>query len=188
VDHHGPVPGDDPKGHGGFGSYRHLAVRFAGGLDPRGPAGADEAWARRWLVAGEVALWRRMSGPDRRHAVGVARRAAALLAGREVEREVMAAALLHDVGKIESDLGTFARAAVTAAALVAGRDRLAAGRSGWRRRVSDYLAHDRIGGRLLAEAGSHPTTISWAAEHHLPPTRWSVDREVGAALAAADGD
>ncbi len=36
-------------------------------------------------------------------------------------REVVAAALLHDVGKIEAGLGTWARAGVTFAAMAVGR-------------------------------------------------------------------
>ena len=190
---------------GGFGSFRHLAVRFFGALDPRDPAPADEEWALGWLLPGEQALWRRMSGPDRRHAAGVARDVASLLAGgdpgaaptREVmpAREVMAAALLHDVGKVESGLGTFSRVAVTVAALAAGRDRLAGAGAGakpgaprWRRRVADYLTHDRIGAGLLQGAGSHPLTVAWAGEHHLPPDEWTVERRVADALKAADGD
>ena len=39
---------------------------------------------------------------------------------------VVAAALLHDVGKIESGIGTWARAAVTIVAMVIGRGRVAA--------------------------------------------------------------
>ena len=41
-----------------------------------------------------------MSDPDRRHAVDVA---------KNVPEHLRVAALLHDVGKVESGLGTFAR-------------------------------------------------------------------------------
>jgi hypothetical protein len=176
--------------HGGFGSFRHLAVRFFGALDPRGPQPAEEAWARGWLGAGEADLWGRMSGPDRRHAAGVARDTATLLGG-EADRDVMAAALLHDVGKVESGLGTFARVAVTVAAIGAGRDRLVAAgqdRPGLRGRVSQYLEHDRIGADLCTAAGSAELTVAWAREHHLPADRWSVPAVVGQALKEADGD
>ena len=191
----GPGPGDPSRGAragAGFGSFGHLAARFFGALDPRGPDLAEERWAEGWLNDGERDLWRRMSGPDRRHAAGVARGTAALLGPPEPAREVMAAALLHDVGKVESGLGTFARVAVTVAAIAAGRDRLVADPATpvrpWRRRVSDYLTHDRIGAKLLGAAGSHPLTAAWAGEHHLAPERWSVERRVGDALKAADGD
>ena len=59
------------------------------------------------MTPGEAGLWRRMSAADRRHAVVVARRADATL-GTAATREVLAAALLHDVGKIDSGLGPVA--------------------------------------------------------------------------------
>jgi hypothetical protein len=175
-----------------FGSFRHLAQRFFGALLPAGPSPDDEAWARRWLLPGEQRLWSAMSGPDRRHAVGVARRAIALLEGIGVtppDREVVAAALLHDVGKVEAGLGTFARVGVTLAAMAVGRARLAAaGGAGLRRRVALYLSHDAVGGRLLQQAGSQQFTWAWAEQHHLPAGRWTVDRRLGTALKEADGD
>lgn len=180
-----------------FGSLRHLAGRFFGALWPAGPKPSDEAWARRWLVPGEQVLWTRMSGPDRRHAVGVARGTIELL-GHDgddgAERAVVAAALLHDAGKVESGIGTIGRAVVTALALVTGRTRLAAvpgpGRRerGWRRRVRLYLTHDAVGARLLEEAGSDPLTIAWTREHHLPRDSWTVAQPAADALKAADGD
>ena len=181
---------------GGFGSWRHLTGRFFAALSPRGPAPADESWALDQLLDGERQLWRRMSGPDRRHAVGVARDAIRLLGPEEPGRDVVAAALLHDVGKVESSFGTFARVWVTFAALAVGRSRLLrwAGahpegdRPSWRARVGLYLTHDRLGAELLQRAGSQTLTVSWALEHHLAPRLWTVDATVGAALKAADGD
>ena len=183
----------------GFGSWHHLAARFFGALSPAGPAPADEVWARQRLLDGEQDLWGRMSGPDRRHAVGVARDTMRLLDPEPAGRDVVAAALLHDVGKVESGFGTFARVGVTLAALALGRARLLrwAGdppgvgdraRRSLRGRVGLYLTHDRLGARLLVAAGSEPLTVAWAGEHHLAPERWTVGASVGAALKAADGD
>ena len=53
-----------------------------------------------------------MSRADRRHAAGVARRVEVAL-GDEATRPVLAAALLHDVGKTESGLGTYGRVIAT---------------------------------------------------------------------------
>ena len=174
---------------------RHLAARFFGALSPAGPTPEDEAWALGALLDGEQVLWRQMSGPDRRHAVGVARHTIGLLGVEDPGRPVVAAALLHDVGKVESAFGTFARAGVTLAALVTGRQRLlrwaadaAPGRRSPRARVGMYLAHDRLGADLLQAAGSDGLTVAWAAEHHLPEDRWSVTAALGAALKTADGD
>jgi hypothetical protein len=119
-----------------------------------------------------------MSGPDRRHAVAVARR----LPGAELA--AVPAALLHDVGKIESRLGPWRRAAITVLAMVVGRPRLARGRG----RVARYLGHDHLGAHLLEGAGSHPLVVAWAREHHLPPERWTVPGPVGALLKAADDE
>jgi hypothetical protein len=118
------------------------------------------------------------------------------LGGDEPAREVIAAALLHDVGKVEARLGTFSRVGVTLAAMAGGRSRLLAwagyppetGRMSVRNRVGVYLAHDRVGAELLEAAGSQPLTATWAREHHMAPARWTVDAGVGAALKAADGD
>jgi len=179
-----------------FGSWRHLSGRFFGALVPGGPAPADEAWALAQLLQGEQALWRRMSGADRRHAVGVARETIRRLGDDRSGRDVVAAALLHDVGKVEASLGTFARVAITFAGMAVGRTRLqrwvaepvGTHRRTLRARVGLYLIHDRLGAVLLESAGSEPLTVAWAAEHHLAPLRWTVDAATGAALKAADGD
>jgi hypothetical protein len=183
----------------GFGSWGHLAERFFGALSPAGPSPDDEAWALSSLLGGEQVLWHRMSGPDRRHAVNVARETARLLGPAPLPREVIAAALLHDVGKVESGLGTFSRVGVTLAAMGAGRARMLnwAGsppspedgqRPSLRARVGMYLAHDRLGAELLQQAGSNELTSTWAREHHLAPARWTVDSRIGGALKEADGD
>ena len=148
-----------------------------------------------------------MSGPDRRHAVGVARETARILdstaasaatvAPAEIgapPREVMAAALLHDVGKVESGIGTFSRVGVTLMAMALGRDRIVAAGSDpsqrwrWAQRAGLYLSHDTLGEAMLARAGSDEVTSTWAGEHHLDPRRWTIDRRFGDALKAADGD
>jgi hypothetical protein len=154
----------------------HLARRFFGSLRPGGPGAADEAWARSHLLPGEVALWAQLSDADRRHAIGVARDVVARL-GPDATRPVVAAALLHDAGKVVSGLGTFARVGAT----LLGRARA-------RGRAADYLRHPEHGARLLGEAGSDPLTVAWASEHHLPPDHWTLARSLADALKAADDD
>ena len=65
---------------------------------------------------------RRMSGPDRRHSVGVARRVAAGARRRGRPRPVLAAALLHDVGKIDARLRHLRAGGGHAVGRLIGRD------------------------------------------------------------------
>jgi hypothetical protein len=181
----------------GFGSLRHLAVRFVGSLSSAAPSVAGEAWARNWLTPAERELWARQSNADRRHAIEVAHEVAGMLGdadGAGVPTEVLAAALLHDVGKIESGLGTFGRVWATFAALAFGRERVAGwapedgGDAGRRARAGRYVTHDRRGARLLAGAGSAPFVVTWAREHHQPEATWTLDPALTHALKVADGD
>jgi hypothetical protein len=158
----------------------HLVRRFVGSLLPGEPPPSDRAWVANTLSEDEMVLWGRMSAADRRHAVGVARRTRERLGEQGATRPVLAAALLHDVGKVVCGLGTFGRVMATIAAMT-GSSRLPA-------RIRRYLAHDRLGGDLLEQAGSHPLTVAWAREHHRPPERWSVPVATGRALKVADDD
>ena len=58
-----------------------------------------------------------------------------------------AGALLHDVGKVPSGLGTWGRVVAT---LVGGRTR----------RFRQYHDHEQIGANLAAQAGSDPVTVA----------------------------
>ncbi len=122
----------------------HLTKRFIGSLSPAAPSVADEVWAESFLSDGEIALWRRLSNVDRRHAITVARRFEAL---GSWTRDEMAAALLHDIGKIASQLSTFERVGAT---ILGGRT------ARWRA----YRDHEQIGLELCREAGSSPVTLA----------------------------
>ena len=167
----------------------HLAKRFFGSLRPGGPAPADEHWVQSVLAEAELGLWRRMPNPDRRHAVGVARRVQRTL-GHEATPPVLAAALLHDVGKVASGLGTYGRVVATLAGMAAGRETAAvwSRQGGFTRRVGLYLRHPTLGADMLIMAGSDPLTVAWTREHHLPADQWTIDPHVASALKAADDD
>ncbi len=124
----------------------HLARRFVGSLSPAAPPVRDELWAESWMIPAEVALWRKMANHDRRHSIAVARRFNASVD----DRELMAGALLHDVGKVDSALSVPGR--VTATLVGARTDRF-----------SRYLDHERIGAEMLSEAGSAVSTIELVA-------------------------
>lgn len=167
----------------------HLVKRFFGSVVPVGPKQEDEAWARSHLLDAEVEIWERMSRVDRRHAAGVARRVEVAL-GNEATRPILAAALLHDCGKVVSGLGTYGRVIATLSVKLAGHDIATAWSEtrGFTRKVGLYVEHPRLGADLLGMAGSAPLTVAWTAEHHLPPEDWTVPREIGEVLKAADDD
>lgn len=166
----------------------HLARRFLGSLSPRPLDRADDAWVRAALSDSERGLWDRMSLADRKHAAGVAREVDHRLGG--AARPVLAAALLHDVGKVDSGLGTVGRVVATVVGRCVSRPRLTrwALRGGFVGRIGRYLQHDAIGAQLLDDVGAAPETVTWAREHHLPRERWTLPADVADALAAADDD
>lgn len=165
----------------------HLVWRFLGSLPPWGPSPAAERFVRARLDPAEWDLWRTLSGPDRRHALGVARRAEAAGAGPDG----VAAALLHDVGKLESGLGTGGRVVATLVGLGLGHRRAVTTlttKGGFPGRCGRYLDHARLGGELLRRAGARPLATAWAREHHDPPGAGSVPADLARVLRAADGD
>jgi predicted HD phosphohydrolase len=129
----------------GAGHVVHLVRRFAGSLSRRPPDADDERWAMSFMTEGEASLWRRMPNVDRRHALEVARR---FVVNRpEASDDEVAAACLHDVGKIESRLGTSGRVIATVVGPRTARFRL-------------YHDHEEIGARWLEALGSSAATVS----------------------------
>lgn len=172
-----------------MGSAMHLTRRFFGALRPGGPSEVDRVWVKSVLSEAEFVLWRRQYGPDRRHTAAVAREVERRL-GNEASPPVLAAALLHDIGKIDADLRTWGRVVATLSAKVAGRDaaRLWTKSTGFTRKVGLYLQHPEIGADMLEMAGSDPLTVAWAAEHHLPAEEWTIDPTVAQILHDVDDD
>ena len=130
------------------GKFGHRALRFFTSLSAAPPPVGDEVFADRNLTRAERALWIRMTNQDRRHSARVARRFVA--ARPEATRAEIAGALLHDVGKLDSGLGTFAR---VAAVLAGPRGR----------RFDSYHRHEAIGAELVAAIGSDPATVELVA-------------------------
>jgi putative nucleotidyltransferase with HDIG domain len=122
---------------------RHLARRLAGSLSRREPPPDEVAWVESELLAPELQLWRRMPVADRRHSIEVARRFESM---GQWTREEMAGALLHDIGKLESGLGTWMRVLATVVGPRTDRFRR-------------YHDHEEIGAAMLTAAGSDPVTI-----------------------------
>lgn len=167
----------------------HLVRRFFGSLRPGGPPVDDVAWVGSVLSETELVLWRQMSGPDRRHSVEVARRVESSL-GDEATTPVLAAALLHDVGKSASGLRTYGRVIATLSGVFGGHEMAhhwSQGR-GFTRKVGLYLRHDELGADQLALAGSDELTVTWTREHHWPESMWTLPPHLAHALKDADDD
>ncbi|MBM3672877.1 MAG: HD domain-containing protein [Actinobacteria bacterium] len=122
------------------------------------------------LTDPEHELWSRMPAHDRRHSVAVARRVERALAGTPEagDDRWIAAALLHDVGKLDSGLGVFARAGATLAGAAAGHDMADAWseKHGITRRVGLYLRHAELGETRLRVIGARDEAAAWAGAHH----------------------
>ena len=163
----------------------HLSARFFESLRPAEPDATDVDWVRSTLTEAEYPCWATMSRADRVEAIAVARRVEAAL-GAGCDERWLAAALLHDVGKLDAGFGPFRRAGATVIAAVAGHDRVRR----WPNRIGRYIGHDDRGAARLRKAGARPEAVAWAAAHHRPRT-WpasGLPLEVCVALAAADGE
>jgi len=123
----------------------HLARRFVTSLSRRPLPDADVAWAHASLTAAERDLWDSMPQADRRHSIEVARRFHERRPG--AARAELAGALLHDVGKTASGLGTFGRVVAT---VVGPRTK----------RLREYHDHEAIGAALAEAVGSDADTIA----------------------------
>ncbi len=167
----------------------HWVARFFSSIRPGPPAAADAEWANTKLTVREQALFGRMSNPDRRHAIAVAREVDRNL-DPDVERRdtVLAAALLHDVGKTASGLRTYGRAVATLSGAIGGRAwaEVWQDTTGFTRKVGLYLRYPALGAEMLELADSDPWVIAWSREHHQPEEDWTVPPEVFRVLVAAD--
>ena len=166
----------------------HLTRRFFGSLLPRAPSPSDEGWLVALLSPAEEDLYRGQSVRDREHSIRCGLLARDIL-GARATRAVVVASALHDVGKIDADLGTLGRvvATVIGTVLSAEKQQQWGEAPGVRRQVGLYLAHPERGAELLMAAGSDPLVVAWACEHHFVPSRWSIDPDLGDALRRADG-
>lgn len=116
----------------------HLARRTWLSIVDSEVSDADLLRVREMLDDSEHALWLRMSPVDQRHSVRVVDRFIGLLP--DASRTERAAVLLHDVGKMVSQLGTTTRILATLGLLRT-------------RRARDYRRHEAIGADLARDAG-----------------------------------
>lgn len=165
----------------------HLARRFVGSLFAKELTHQEREWIGQYLCPGELVLWERFSRADKRHSLQVARRAERLL-GERASRDAMAAAILHDIGKVQCNAGTFLRVVATLIGSIARPDQVRK----WSTRhdklgdIGRYLLSHEDAPQLLTAAGSGPLTIAWAREHELPEAQWTIDPRIAQSLHRAD--
>jgi len=155
--------------------FIHLTKRFFETLRSRPLGPAEQAEATEWLGERESPLFWAQPPADQRHALTAARMVAS---HRPDRRDLIRAALLHDIGKRHSRLGVAGRVTASAFELL---HIPAPGRLGI------YLRHDSLGGEELGELGMEPIVVSFAAGHHgaCPP---DVDPDDWALLVRSDGE
>src|SRR2546429_6763196 len=154
-----------------------LGRRFARALWPGRPGERDVAGVAGILGPAELGLWRSLPNHDRRYTIRVAKLVEARLAGTEYAGEPrwLAAALLHDVGKLDASLGVVGRSVATVMGAVAGPVRVDrwAQTSGFRRRAAWYLHHDDRGADRIRAAGGRDEAARWARAPH-PRDPWAA--------------
>ena len=141
----------------------HLMKRFVSSWSRNDVTEEELNMVRSTLSASEFNLWNQFSIADRRHSVQVAQRFAVLLP--EASREHRAGVLLHDIGKIQSNLSTLMRVCATVVGPRTKRFRL-------------YHQHEEIGITMLRHAGSHADVIAVLNQ--------TCNSEVAAAFRSAD--
>ena len=155
-------------------------------VSPKELREADEV-----LPPGARELFRKMSVPDQRHSLNVMR---TLRRAGHAEADLLAAALLHDVGKSAAKIYPWHRATIVLskrfapgllARLTSGEPR----REAWRKPFVVHCRHTEIGAEWAAWAGCSPLTVSLIRRHQEPLRRAPQNEEerLLAALQQADG-
>ena len=126
-----------------------------------------------WLPASALPLFQTMSSADQRHSLRVCE---GLLARGCADRDLLAAALLHDVGKARGRVPFWTRPVLVLGKLLLPRllARVTVypqeGRplSRWRRALSYAWYHAEVGAELAAQAGLSARTVLYIRTHHQP--------------------
>ncbi len=166
----------------------HLVKRFVDSLQQKSISERDHLWVQQILSHREMTLWESMPQNDQHHSIEVARRVDESL--KKSEQTVLAAALLHDVGKATSKAGVGVRVIATLIGMITSetQHKSWAQRPGRIGKMGQYLCHPIDGASLLQKAGSDSLVVTWANEHHLPQHQWTINLEIGQILKSADDD
>ena len=126
-----------------------------------------------WLPASALPLFCSMSAADQRHCLRVCR---GLQARGCMDRDILAAALLHDVGKAQGRVPFWTRPAIVIGKVLAPAmlTKLAVGPQScdmqklprWRRQLSYAWWHAEWGAELAAAAGLSERAVLYIRTHH----------------------
>jgi hypothetical protein len=157
----------------------HRIRQFFGALRPRvRPEERADAYA--WLTPAEQALFETMTLRDQEHGIVVLRRIKRDTP--DVDRDLFAAALLHDCGKGDVRLWhRIAHVAIHAGAAGIAERLASRDGPGWRRALWRLRYHPDIGAELAQKAGSSPEVVRLISQQNAP----EADRRL-ALLQAAD--
>jgi hypothetical protein len=144
--------------------------------------------ATRILTPEAQALFRRQATQDQRHALDMYH---ALCRAGHTNRDLLAAALLHDVGKAAARISLWHRAIIVLLKRFAPRlwDRLSQGRAQWWNRLFvTHARHPEVGACWAQEAGCSPLTVALMRRHQERVSNCETEEDrLLAALQAADG-
>jgi hypothetical protein len=136
------------------------------------PLSAEERLeVARWLPASALPLFQTMSAADQQHSLRVCQ---GLQARGCSDSDLLAAALLHDVGKAQGRVPFWTRPVIVLGKLCAPRllARLAtyprAGQSRWRRSLGYAWWHAEIGAEMATAAGLSEHAALYIRTHHQP--------------------
>jgi hypothetical protein len=142
------------------------------------------------LTAEQLALFRTMPPSDQRHSLNVYR---ALLSAGQTNRDLLVAALLHDVGKAGGQLCLWHRVAIVLlrAFWPAMLERLSRGKvRGWRAGFVIHRRHPELGAAQAEAVGCSSLTVDLIRRHQNPPAAdlgCTEEDRLLAALQQADG-
>ncbi len=154
------------------------------------PAPSAIVELRELLSEAELACFVAMAPRDRHHSLDVMRRVRerSSAGGAPASRDLLAAALLHDVGKGRLLLRDRVAFVLLYALSERLGDALAAERGmRWRRALWRIRHHARLGAAQLIEAGSSPAVVELVARHIVAKREGAGgDRELALLIAADD--
>lgn len=129
----------------------------------------DSSEAEHILAPPLLALFRRMRRADQWHSLSVMR---TLVERGHTDPDLLAAALLHDVGKVRYPYTLVGRTLVVLAKAFAPKRYMRWGQgepSGWRRPFVVAHQHPAWSAEMLAEAGASSVVVALARRHQTPP-------------------